>query len=175
MFGLSGSLALDSYTRLWVRGIQGSSRCPSDKGEKTKTISKSCIIAIVTDLESLIQFRDSRLSESHITPGSHCNRGDRRETHQLPVLTANIGNLPMNANAIDPHWDVLGFQTSLSDSESPLEKGKVILLIWRNTRSKLSKQFPLTFHFHGFYLVCTPFLENHTTITHHSELCRTRC
>lgn len=101
---------------------------------------KSCIIPGVIDLEQFSLYPEATDSQpTPITLSSLWGNGDKREIHQWPGLMSDIGNLPMHANTIDPHRDVLNFQTNLFDSDSPLEKRKVILMIWRNSRYKVTQ------------------------------------
>ena len=133
---------------------------------------------MVTDLEQLSLHPETINSQPSLcTPRSLCCR-DRGDIHQLPELMPDIGNLPMHANAIDPHRDVLDFQTSIFDSDSPLEKSYIIDMKKYQEQSQSSKQqhFPPGFRFLNFCLGSgnTPWLENppcHHPLTWLSDKC----
>lgn len=60
----------------------------------------------------------------------------RQKDLSIVWAEARYWNFPSARYCHQPLLKCVGFQTSLFDSDSPLEKRKVILLMWRNTRKQ---------------------------------------
>ena len=96
--------------------------------------SKSCIISMVPVLSS--NSHSSQRQQTHLPSTSHQVPSILRRQEDLLIAWAEARYWKLSSACYchRPLLKCVGFQTSLFDSDSPLEKRKVILFIWRNTR-----------------------------------------